>query len=265
MLRLGEGKELFNAYIDESGDEGFRIKQGQWVSSKWFVIGALVVRASNDLVVSRNINHIKTGLLSIPADKRLRPLHFQNLSHKKRKAVINEIAKTGLFRFIAVGIDKQEIYDNVVKAQKAEKQLLYNFATRLLLERVTWLVNDYGGICNLVFEHRSNTSYDKLNEYIMKTMTYPDCGIKNGVLHKWEALNKSQSKNLQVADVLVSSVFAALEEDEYGNVEESYLLRFLPFLYRRNKNLFSYGLKLFPHGGELDRMRERYDWLKTIK
>ena len=261
---MGDGKEIFNVYIDESGDEGFRIKQGQWVSSKWFVLGALVVRASNDLIVSRNINSIKADLLSVPADKMLRPLHFQNLSHKKRKAVINEITKTGLFRFIAVGIDKQEIYDNVVKAQKAEKQLLYNFATRLLLERVSWLVNDYDGICNLIFEHRSNTSYEELNDYIKKTMAYTGCKIKSGVLQKWEALNKSQSKNMQVADVLVSSVFAALEEDEYGNVEESYLLRFLPFLYRRNQNLFSYGLKLFPHSGELERMRERYNWLRTI-
>ena len=34
---------MYNVYIDESGDEGFTIKDGKWVSTKWFIIGALLV------------------------------------------------------------------------------------------------------------------------------------------------------------------------------------------------------------------------------
>ena len=143
-------------------------------------------------------------------------------------------------------------------------QYLYNYATRFLLERVSWLVDENRGICNLVFEHRTSTSYADLTSYINSLLCDPRCQIRDGVIAGWMAVNKSQSKNLQITDALNGSVFAALEPDSFGNVEPTYILTLSPFLYRRGSNVFSYGLKLFPESGLADNMEARYPWLKNI-
>lgn len=253
---------MFSVYIDESGDEGFTTKDGKWLSSEWFLIGGMVVRQTNDLALSRVVNTIKKDILKVRPEKILKPLHFQSLSHKKRKAVVNAIAATGGFKFIIVAIDKQALLKQ--GPLKLEKQFLYNYVTRFLLERITWLVDEFNGFCDLVFEHRSGTSYADLTSYINGLLIDPRCQIRPGVIASWRALNKSQSKNLQITDVLTGAAYAALESDEFGNVEPSYLLTLSPFLYRRHNNLFSYGLKLFPKSGATVAMQTRFPWLKSL-
>ena len=41
----------FVAYMDESGDEGFKFLPNDQGSSRWFVLSALVIRKENDLQV----------------------------------------------------------------------------------------------------------------------------------------------------------------------------------------------------------------------
>ena len=41
----------FVAYVDESGDEGFKFLPNEQGSSRWFVLSALVVRKENDMQV----------------------------------------------------------------------------------------------------------------------------------------------------------------------------------------------------------------------
>lgn len=43
----------FVAYVDESGDEGFKFLPNEQGSSRWFVLSALVIRKENDLQVDR--------------------------------------------------------------------------------------------------------------------------------------------------------------------------------------------------------------------
>lgn len=41
----------FVAYVDESGDEGFKFLPNEKGSSRWFVLSAMVIRKENDLQV----------------------------------------------------------------------------------------------------------------------------------------------------------------------------------------------------------------------
>ncbi|MHB8928803.1 MAG: hypothetical protein ACYC9Q_14370 [Bacillota bacterium] len=60
----------FNAYIDESGDEGFNWLPDGRGSTGWFFAGAVVVPAPLDLSVSAVIDRIKSRLnLPEPQDR----------------------------------------------------------------------------------------------------------------------------------------------------------------------------------------------------
>lgn len=234
-----KNKDTFNVYIDESGDEGFSIKNGEWVSTQWFVMGAFVVRETNDLVVSRNVNKIKSAL----GIKQSKPLHFKDLTHERKKFAIKTLTETGLFRCTFVAVNKQALGNDTPLKQRP---FLYNYCTRYLLERVSWLVADYKGKANLIFENRSETSYEHLEKYIKDMVNHPDSQIRKNVIHGFKPVNKIQSKNLQLADVITGSLFKALEITNLGLYESAYIESLKPFIYSKSANYHSYGLKLFP-------------------
>ncbi len=94
----------FNVYIDESGDNGFKWYEDGTGSTRWFVLGGVIVREDKDLALSHVIDQVKTRL-SIPAEK---PLHWVDRKHKQKKFIVDLIAAKD-FTFTAVGIDKYEI------------------------------------------------------------------------------------------------------------------------------------------------------------
>lgn len=53
---MGNKRNEFNVYIDESGDEG--INKG----SKYFILTAIIVKKENDLEISKSVDLIKQNL-----------------------------------------------------------------------------------------------------------------------------------------------------------------------------------------------------------
>lgn len=53
---MGNKKNEFNVYIDESGDEG--INKG----SKYFILTAIILKKENDLEISKSVDLIKQNL-----------------------------------------------------------------------------------------------------------------------------------------------------------------------------------------------------------
>lgn len=245
---------VFNVYIDEAGDEGFTRKNGVWVSSQWFVIGAFIVRSTNDLTVSKSLNDIKDRLNLKPT----KPLHFTKLSHEKRKFVVKTITDTGLFRCTYVAMKKEALGEDT---RLKIRPLLYNYCTRYLLERITWLIGDQRGKVNLIFENRTNTSYSDLEKYINEITNQRGNKIRKNVIQSFKPVAKGQSKNLQLADAIISSLFQALEVNELGLYESSYIERIKPFIYKRDGNYSSYGLKLFPKPITDSELLSEYHWM----
>ena len=243
----------YNAYIDEAGDEGFVTPTvpGRG-SSEWLVLGGLIVRQEDDLPLSHAVDDLRV-LLNRPPPK---PLHFRDLRHNARRAAMDKLA-TYDFVFSIVALWKPP--------QGAGKQFpkppyMYNWACRLLVERLTWFADERGRALNLFFSNRATTSYARLEAYMNWIQNDPTCSIRRGCIQGFQPVNQTV-KLIQIADFYTSASFAALEPDPFGNSEEDYLMRVRQQLYRRKNNLFSYGFKGFPPIG-LD--RKRYPWLANL-
>ncbi|GAI29043.1 unnamed protein product, partial [marine sediment metagenome] len=87
----------FYAYIDKSGDEGTGGK-----GTKWFVITALIASHEEATTLGSTYHRIKQRI-NLGANK---ILHWSELSHPRRKAVIEELA-TRNFTICSVLVDTQ--------------------------------------------------------------------------------------------------------------------------------------------------------------
>ncbi|MBT8421031.1 MAG: DUF3800 domain-containing protein, partial [Gammaproteobacteria bacterium] len=118
----------FNCYIDEAGDEGIDTN-----GTRWFLIGGVLVREEEDLTISRSVDRVKT--LIDQRDKR-KALHWRELNrnHNKRLAIIREFGALS-FDFVLCAMDKNRLTEKKVFKQK---QRLYNYVTRILVERISW-------------------------------------------------------------------------------------------------------------------------------
>src|SRR4051812_9599337 len=91
----------FVVYIDESGDEGFAFGKG---SSEWFVLSAVVTPKLRDLETVRLVDRVRS-LLKRPEHK---PLHFRDLRHEHRVAMMAEIASAPL-RVVSLLVHKPSL------------------------------------------------------------------------------------------------------------------------------------------------------------
>lgn len=242
----------FNFYIDEAGDEG--IDTG---GTQWFLIGGILVAEQDDLAVSRAVDRVKAA---IGQREPRRPLHWADIkrSHQKRLFAIQEFGQLPV-SFILCAMHKPSLEE---KAVFKRKQQLYNYVTRHVIERVSWLVRDVTsgqGFVSLIFEKRTNMSYEVLNDYLDRLKAQPASQLVGQVVGQAVPRAKDQCKNLQIADAYAGACFAAFEANALGMCDGSYIGFVRERFYRRNGNLFSYGLKILPHDCA-DRLREGMDW-----
>jgi hypothetical protein len=243
----------YNAYIDEAGDEGFvTLTLPGRGSSEWLVVGAVIVPEEHDLALSHAIDDLRV-LLNRPPPK---PLHFRYLKHNAKRAAMDRLGTYDfVFSIVALWKPPQGTGKEFPRAP-----YMYNWACRLLIERLTWYADELGRGVNLFFSNRATTSYADLQDYMSWIQHDPQCQIRRGCIQGFRPVNQTV-KLVQVADFYVSAAFSALEPDSFGNSEEDYLFRVRHQLYRRYGNLFSYGFKGWPPKG-LD--RRRYPWLPNL-
>lgn len=238
----------FVAYIDEAGCEGFKFLPNEQGSSRWFVLSALVVRKQNDLQLVQLARQARELLRKEPK----KPLHFRDLRHEQRVPLARLLAQAPI-RTVSVLIHKPSIAEPEVFQQKPFQ--LYRYASRLMLERVSWLCRDYrraddgDGRAELVFSNRSAMSYDDLRGYLRRLQE--DAGQSRNV--EWDvldvdllrAVNHDQLAGLQLADAVASGVFYAVHRTQYGEWEDRYLRLLGRTIYRRDGRLEGFGLKFW--------------------
>lgn len=249
----------FVAHIDESGDEGFRIGGG---SSRWFVLAAVVLRRSEELAQVKLIDEVRERLnrdrkpgYHIPAKK---PLHFRDLKHEQRKFTAHRIAQAEI-RTVCVLIHKPDLTS---PENFQGESRLYNYAVRLLVERISWYCRDHrrkddtgDGSVNLVFSNRESLDYDALREYLgyleanraaLEYRAAPGLILPEQV----ETFSPGQRMGLQVADAVASSYYFAVEPSPYGLPEDGYARLLLPRGYRQGTQVWGYGIKIMPREAE---------------
>jgi len=242
----------FRAYIDESGDEGFRFYEDGSGSSHWFVISALVIRLKNDLKVVECLKEVRK-LLQKPEKY---PLHFVDLKHEQRVPYARRVGELPA-RTVSVLIHKPAIKEP--EKFQNEKYLLYRYATRLLLERVSWLCRGHridgegDGSCDIVFSNRSNMSYQEIRDYIQHLLDQSgsmpqEVQIDDNTIRtdQIRAIEHSKLAGLQAADAVASSMHYAVKRNRYGEAEPAYSQLLAKTFYRHKSILHGYGIKLWP-------------------
>jgi len=143
----------------------------------------------------------------------------------------------------------------------SEKNQLYFYVTRFLIERISWLCRDYrsivkegNGQAKITFSRRGGLSYQAFRDYLKRLRDKSETTVHWPVIdiEAIEAKDHSTNAGLQLADCCTSSIAASIERDPYGNVEGSYLEELTNNIYHRNGKYMSYGLKFLPSINEIE-------------
>lgn len=237
----------FVVYVDESGDEGF-LKQG---SSTWFVLAAAITDKSQDLQTVKLIDRVRLRIGRQPDDHQ--PLHFRKLKHEMKLPYLAEIAAARL-KSVVVAVHKPSIRN--VEYFETSRWSLYYFATKLLLERVSWYCHDFApivggdGSAEVLFSNRSAMNYEDLRTHLKQVKAR---GELQDTQINWHAIDidrvrpeKPGLMGLQVADAIASSFFFALNPSQYGFAEPRYASMLKPVLYHQHGRYEGFGIKLWP-------------------
>ena len=264
----------FRAYIDESGDEGFKFRKSsnEEASSDWFVLAAFVTRKAADLQTVKIIDQVRAEF-QLPPRKHL---HWKDLKHLQKVRYAQIIA--GLqARVIAVCVHKPSLLE---PETFWEGYRLYFYAVRYLLERISWLARDrhdpvkWGGdgTMELIFSNRQGMPYSEMREYLHRLEEHKEKGqdirieFEKVQVGRLETQTPGRSMGLQLADAVAGAFFNALEPDRFGNTEPRYIRTLLPIVYRDRGCCLGYGLKVFPPAAMPNLVcEETLRWLSEVK
>lgn len=255
----------FRVYIDESGDEGFKFDEPSKGSSRWFVLSAVVTREEYDIETVRLVDSVRRRLNREPRA----PLHFRRLKHEHRLPYIDEIGKARL-RAVSVLIHKPSIQEP--EKFIARPHLLYRYATRYLLERVSWLCRDHRRdpthIAKILFSNRSCMSYDEIRNYLNLLKERTD---DFGVQIDWSTIDSKRIEarthdslmGLQIADAVASALYMACELSPQGYNEPRYAQMLRRIQYRHEGRCLGYGLKFWPRDAH-ECTEPHFGWLNEM-
>jgi hypothetical protein len=249
-------KYSYTVFIDESGDEGFVFNADGSGSTRWLILSAVVVRRKNGPKVVQLMRQVRAVLGRSPNQ----PLHFVRLDHAARVAYARAIGEAdGFMRTVSVLIHKPSLREP--EKFQAEKHLLYRYASRFLLERVSWLCEEHhiegegSGLAEIIFSNRDQMSYDDLRDYLRHLKAGGADALS--LNFSWRCLDPdhvravqhAQLAGLQVADAVASGLFAALNPNRFGDTETRYAQLLQPTFRRHKGVVLGFGLKFWP--GEL--------------
>jgi hypothetical protein len=256
-----------NAYIDESGDEGWR-KVGQAAhgakdaSSEWLILAAAISPAELDAKNMRIIDDLREKTKKSQSRKPLKWRSFEN-DHFKKRMVADILGEQRSLLYSVAALWKPALAERAPGLRKPG--YLYHLTGRYLIERLSWLAWERAGSTrrqlNLMFESRQQTSYVDLEKYVRRIEADPDASIADGSIGSVRPVNPS-IKGAQVADLVAGVVQDALEPNHRGDTETDYLMRVKRRLYcKPGRQLTKYGLKIFPP----EALQEsRYSWLADL-
>lgn len=228
-------------YIDEAGDLG--IGRG----TRWFVLSAAVVNVSDEPEIRNIINSVRQRL-------NIHEIHFRKLRNFEQKAfVVDELAK-GKFEYVNVIIDTSLLNIRSKNPLDNPSVVTYNFACRLLIERVSWLLRDTNRIGKIVLSSRGTARDQELIDYINnKLLNF----IGNEIAHNFTDIQSKQANSwdmLQLADVCATAMFYSFEPNQYGFITPCYSFRLKDKLYQHNGHIDKYGVKYYSDSMKPDSM-----------
>jgi hypothetical protein len=264
----------FRAYIDESGDEGFKFRKSsnEEASSDWFVLAAFVTRKKTDLEVVKVIDQVRQEFQLNPR----KHIHWKNLKHPQKVRYTQIIAALQA-RIIAVCVHKPSLLE---PETFQDRYRLYFYAVRYLIERISWLARDFhnpdkwggDGTVQLIFSNRQGMSYSEMKDYLRLLEKQKQIGRDIRIefdkipIDKLGTQTPGRSMGLQLADAVAGAFFNAIERDKFGNTEPRYLRTLLPILYHHTNRCQGYGFKIVPREATANlKKEENLKWLLELQ
>jgi hypothetical protein len=190
-------------------------------------------------------------------ERTAKDLHFYKLNHAQKLAVARNLATRPL-RAISVLADKTVIPAGLYP----NKNQLYFYMTRYLIERVSWICRDYqgehegDGRAKITFSRRGGMSYEDFRDYMTRlqqqdTEIHWPCIDVDGI----DAKDHSRSASLQLADTVAHAFACGVELDPYGGSEYRYAEALRRRTYSRGlgpNRYLSYGVKIVPNVDNLN-------------
>jgi hypothetical protein len=251
----------FVAYFDESGDDGLKRVRPMHPtgSSEWFVLSAMVVRASNESAVGRWQQDIRAKI----GQTQRTDIHYRDLSPTKRLIACTEIATRPVRCFVAMS-NKKNMPGYANPRCWQEKNYFYWWMTRLLLERLTAFCAKqsrmlYGGPrpIKMIFSQRGGMTYERLTTYLNLLRFENEIGhvrLDHGMLD-WSVVDLKQIRDvahkndagLQLADCSAGAFYQAVSLDGQRQCQTDYATALIPRLYRSPRGrILGYGVKVMP-------------------
>lgn len=221
-------------YIDESGDLG--VNRG----TKYFVITAVIVDKDEEESILKTIRSIKNVL-------NVQKIHMRETRNfNKQSYIVRELNK------------HEFIYTNVVvdteKLTRKDSTIIYNYACRILLERVSWCMRDTNRRGTVILSARSTSRDNDLINYIKNQLlntSNPTVKISN-VFDDIIAKQFGSWDLLSLADVCATSTFWSFEKNSLGFTQPCFSKAMSSHLYRYGKDIWNYGLKYYSKDMEAD-------------
>ena len=221
----------YSIYIDEAGDLGYR------KGTKWFIISACIVENKTEKEIRNRIENIKKAL-------NVNEVHLRNIKDfPKRIFIVNEI-KDLPFTYINILVDTDK------RDPKLNSNTAYNYACRLLVERITWFLRDNKGTGKIVLSSRGTSRDKELIDYIKNLLNYNYNEVKRNIT-KIEAKPFGSWDLLQLADVCATTTFLAFEVAKYNLKYPCYMYKIANHLYKHSDATKNYGLKFLSQDMEI--------------
>ena len=197
-------------FLDESGDLGFDFKKQK--TSKFFVITFLF--AKDKRVIERMVKKIFKGFSKLEVKNHSGVLHAYKETPRTRQKLLNMVRKNNTSNVIVIYLNKRKVYSKL----QDEKQVLYNYVTNILMDRVcTKKLIPIDEKISLIASRRET------NKFLNQNFTaYLKSQVRNN--HKLdidiEIKSPTQEKSLQVVDMLSWSIFRKYErgDESYYNI-----------------------------------------------
>jgi hypothetical protein len=256
------------AYIDESGDPGLSSLKPTDPngSSEWLIVSCFLVREENDHKCVGWVKEILSKFKNVQTPY----LHFSELLPVKKKIACEILAQKPCRLFVVMSNKKNIIRHHNPNIRDGNKNWLYWWLMRLLLERVT----DYceqatppekrgADHMRIIFSRRGGMKYIDFAKYIEKlrrqssvNMLYLDNGdLCWSMVNDDEifALSHKERAGLQLADIVAGAFFQAVERDRPADCDSECALILKPRLaLSRHGKILGYSIKTMPP--DLDKM-----------
>lgn len=265
----------FVTYIDEAGDDGLGNPKpiGGAGQSHWLVLSAVIVPQDADSCIPGWRDDITRALNT----KKKKNLHFADLNHDQ-KVFATRTLSAKPFGCISVMSYKISIDHSGKDRHLRQKNILYKYLLRILLERVTDACRrrcrnrgTEKRPTELYFSRRGGMDYEDFRQYMTHLR---DLQTAKGGWYKvdWDcveldtiqALDHPNRAGLQIADVVASSFFKAVEPNRFGDYEARYAENLRPrVIPDDNGRKLNFGVTPVPTTSQLPETTPQMDFLRS--